>query len=220
MWRASIGETFFTPALTAEKLVVTTATGKMLRLDPATGELIGSAQLPQGANTRCFMDPQDPLIYQAGLKSNLYVIGTEDMLCKEVYYLGHYEGSISVPPFMYNGHLIVLVNGGDYCDMSVLRPDESGLELKLVQQRRITDGPITRHLRRYGRWLLAVSDNGEMVILEFNQGDETTPISRFASESFEAQEGQPSFIETDGSSLWVCGTGADFLQSETKSWKV
>lgn len=212
VWRADIGETFFTPALTAEKLVVTTASGKMLRLDPATGKLIGSAQLPQGANTRCFMDEQDPLIYQAGLKSNLYVIGTEDMLCKEVYYLGHYEGSISVPPFLYNGHLIVLVNGGDYCDMFVLRPQENGLQLELVQKRRITKGPVTRHLQRYGRWLLAVSDDGEMVILEFNQGDETTPISKFASESFESKEGQPSFIETDGSSLWVCGTGAAFYK--------
>ena len=212
VWRASIGETFFAPALTAEKLVVTTATGKMLRLDPATGELIGSAQLPQGANTRCFMDAQDPLIYQAGLKSNLYVIGTEDMLCKEVYYLGHYPGSISVPPFMYNGHLVVLVNGGDYCDMYVLRPGQNGLGLELVQKRRITSGPVTRHLQRYGRWLLAVSDDGEMVILEFNQGDETTPISKFASESFESKEGQPSFIETDGSSLWVCGTGATFYK--------
>ncbi|QEG20633.1 outer membrane protein assembly factor BamB family protein [Mariniblastus fucicola] len=215
VWRTPIGEKFFTPALTAEKLVITTASGKLLRLDPGSGELIGSAQLPQGANARCFISEQDPLIYQAGLKSNLYVIGTEDMECKEVFYLGHYSGSISVPPYMYNGHLIVLVNGGDYCDMFVLRPKENGMQLgpdPVQVIRRVANGPVTRHLRRYGRWLLAVSDDGQMVILEFNQGDEKTPISKFATESFESKEGQPSFIETDGSSLWVCGTGAAFYK--------
>ena len=215
VWRVPIGEKFFTPALTAEKLVITTASGKLLRLDPTSGELLGSAQLPQGANTRCFISEQDPLIYQAGLKSNLYVIGTEDMLCREVFYLGHYSGSISVPPYMYNGHLISLVNGGDYCDMFVLRPKENGMMLgpdPVQVIRRIANGPVTRHLQRYGRWLLAVSDNGQMVILEFNQGDEQTPISKFASESFESKEGQPSFIQTDGSSLWVCGTGAAFYK--------
>ena len=215
VWRALIGETFFAPALTAEKLVVTTATGKLWRLDPTTGEAIGSAQLPQGANARCFISEQDPLIYQAGLKSNLYVIGTEDMLCKEVFYTGHYSGSISVPPFMYNGHLIALVNGGDFCDMFVLRPKENGTKLgpdPVQVIRRVASGPVTRHLQRYGRWLLAVSDNGQMVILQFNQGDETTPISKFASETFESKDGQLSFIETDGSSLWVCGTGASFYK--------
>jgi outer membrane protein assembly factor BamB/TolA-binding protein len=215
VWRVPIGETFFTPAMTPEKLVVTTASGKLLRLDPASGQLLGSAQLPQGANTRCFISEQDPLIYQAGLKSNLYVIGTEDMSCKETFYLGHYSGSISVPPYMYNGHLIVLVNGGDYCDMFVLRPEENGMQLgqdPVQVIRRVADGPVTRHLQRYGRWLLAVSDNGQMVILEFNQGDEKTPISKFASERFDSKEGQPSFIETDGSSLWVCGTGAAFYK--------
>ncbi len=215
VWRAPIGETFFTPAMTVDKLVVTTASGKLLRLDPTTGQLIGSAQLPQSANVQCFISEQDPLIYQAGSKSNLYVIGTEDMLCKEVFYLGHYSGSISVPPYVYNGHLIVLVNGGDYCDMFVLRPKDHGLQLgpdPIQVIRRVTSGPVTRHLQRYGRWLLAVSDNGQMVILEFNQGDDKTPISKFASENFESQEGQPSFIETDGSSLWVCGTGAAFYK--------
>ena len=215
VWRATIGEKFFTPALTAEKLVVTTATGKLLRLDPATGQLIGSAQLPQGANAQAFISESDPLIYQAGLKSNLYVVGTEDMKGKETFYLGHYEGSISVPPFMYNGYLVVLVNGGDYCDMFVLRPKENGMKLgpdPVQVIRRVTNGPVTRHLQRYGRWLLAVSDNGEMVILEFNQGDEATPITKFATERFESKEGQPSFIETDGSSLWVCGSGAAFYK--------
>ena len=215
VWRVLVGEKFFAPALTVEKLVVTTATGKLWRLDPMTGETIGSAQLPQGANTRCFISEQDPLIYQAGLKSNLYVIGTEDMLCKEVFYTGHYSGSISVPPYMYNGHLIALVNGGDFCDMFVLRPKENGLNLgpdPVQVIRRVANGPVTRHLQRYGRWLLAVSDNGQMVILEFNQGDETTPISKFASETFESKEGQLSYIETDGNSLWVCGTGASFYK--------
>jgi len=215
VWRVPIGEKFLTPALTPEKLVVTTATGKLLRLDPATGNLIGSAQLPQGANARCFISEQDPLIYQVGLKSNLYVIGTEDMQCKETYYLGHYSGSISVPPFMYNGHLIVLVNGGDYCDMFVLRPKENGMQLgpdPVQVIRRVANGPVTRHLQRYGRWMLVVSDNGQMVILEFNQGDDKTPISKFASESFESKDGQASYIETDGSSLWVCGTGAAFYK--------
>jgi outer membrane protein assembly factor BamB/TolA-binding protein len=212
IWRSVIGEKFFKPALSPEKMVVTTVSGKIIRLDPNNGQVIAAAQLPQGANTHSFVAEQDPLVYQTGIYSNLYVLGTDDMMCKEVFYLGHYDGSISVPPFIFNGYLVVLVNGGDFCDMQVLKTNENGLELELVQVRRITNSPVTQHMQRYGKNLLVVSDNGQMVILQYNQGDEIAPITRFASDSFENESGQPTFIEAEGSNLWVCGNGANYYK--------
>ena len=207
-WRSTIGEAFLSPAVNETGIAVATASGKVVRIDPETGESLSAAQLPQRASVSPLLAQRDPFIYQAGHYSNLYVLSNEDMSCKEVFYLGHYQGSIAVPPFAYNGLIVVAVNGGDYADLFVLRPDAGGLNLKLVQViRRVTNGPITMPLTRFGRWMLAVSDNGEMQILEFNQGDEVSPISKYAHERFENSDAQQAFVVSEGSNLWIAGKG-------------
>jgi len=213
IWRSSIGETFFEPAFKNDKLFITTATGKILRLNPATGELVVACQLPQKANTGALISEQHPLIYQTGFHSNLYVLSTEDLTCTEVQYLGHFEGSIGVPPLLYNGYVVLLINGGNNSNLNVLRVGDTGSNLELVQViDGVTNGPVTEPIRRFTKWLLIASENGEMVVLEYNQGDEASPVTRYAKETFKTKRGQPAFFATTGSEIWVTSTVASYYK--------
>ena len=128
IWRAEIGEDFHQPSVNllvdqSDQIVLTTVTGKVLKLDASTGTVQNAAQLPQkSTSVGCTFSQRNPYLYQAGNYSNLYVLSTEDLTCQDVYYLGHYKGSINIPPVFWNGYLLVAINGSDSCDLLVLKP--------------------------------------------------------------------------------------------------
>ena len=128
------------------------------------------------------------------------------MSCKDVYYLGHYKGSISIPIVFWSGYLLVAENGSDTCDLHILRPTDNGLGLEPVQKiRRVTTGPVNTPMIRFGRWLLITADNGDMKILELNTTNQQNPISAMASDKFENREGARLFLLAEGSQLWIAG---------------
>ena len=118
------------------------------------------------------------------------------------FYLGHYQGSITIPPQSWSGYILVAVNGGDYCDLNILKPAKNGLELELVQViKRVTNAPVNSPLQKFGRWMLMTADNGEIRLLELNQSDEKNPVRDFASDQFENRSGRPAYLLTEGSNL-------------------
>lgn len=206
-WRAEIGEPFLMPTIGDDVIVVTTASGKIIQLNAATGEFEKAAQIPQKTvNVNALVATQNPYVYQAGYYSNIYVLNTLDYSCEEVYYLGHQEGSIVVPPQSWQGFILVAVNGGDYCDLHVLKPEKNGKGLKRIQLlSRVTDGPISSPFQKFGRWMLMTSDNGEMRILELVPTDDENPVRLFAADRFDSKGGEQAFLLTEGSNLWVGG---------------
>lgn len=208
VWRTEIGEPFVTPTIGDRLIVVTTESGKVIQLNSASGVAELAAQLPQGANVNALVATRDPYIYQVGYYSNLYVLSSQDFSCKQVINLGHYKGSIVVPPVAWSGYILVAINRGGFCDLHVFKPENNGLGLRLVQVvTRITNGSVSTPLRRFGRSLLLSGDNGEMRILDLNVSDEENPVRRFASDRFDTTSGQRSFLLTEGSQLWVAGNG-------------
>ncbi len=208
VWRTEIGEPFVSPAFNESMVVVTAKSGKVFKLDAQNGEVTAAVQLPQTANVSAMIAEREPYIYQPGYYSNIYILSSEDLSCRDVYYLGHYKGSIEVPMVIWNGHLLVCVNSGSRCDLYVLKPEEQGLGLQMVQVlNRITSGPVTTPLQRFGRWLLVASDNGDLKILNIDPSDEANPISKFAEEKFENRSGESAFLLTQGNQLWIAGKG-------------
>ena len=113
-----------------------------------------------------------------------------------------------MPPQAWSGYILIPVNGGDYCDLHVLKLENNGLGLKLVQLiSRITDGPVSMPLQRFGRWMLLSSDNGEMRILELFPADERNPVRVLTSDRFDSKGSRQAFLMTEGSNLWVAGQG-------------
>ena len=205
-WSANIGEKFHEPNVSEARVVITTASGKVILLDGDTGEMIGGAKLPQPANTGAFVG-RLPVIYQTGSYSNLYAISTSTFDCRDVMYLGHARNSISVPPLAWSGYLIIVRNSGDYADLLVIKPDETGLNLEMAQViNRVTDAPISTPIRNFGRGLFLFADNGDMRVLELNPGNETNPVSVRVKKRFET-DGQKAYATFQGTKLWAAGKG-------------
>ena len=207
LWRALIDEPFFEPTFDEQQVLVTTQSGKLILIDGTTGEMVGGAKIPQAANSGGLIANRAPVLYQPGSYSNLYVISTTDFKCKEVLYLGHYRNSIPVPPVSWSGYIIMVRNGGDFADLLVLKPDETGLNLKVNQIiNRVTESQINTPIDYFGRGLILFGDDGDMRILELNPGNEISPVTVLAKEQYDAQ-GQRSFIAHKGSNIWAAGKG-------------
>ncbi len=206
IWRARIGEPVVAPAINEAMVLVTTTSGKMIKLDPHTGNPTVAIQLPQGAGVSAMIADREPYIYQAGDYSNLYVLSSDDLSCKDVFYLGHDPGQIQVPPVSWTGLILVAINGSNYCDLHVLRTGEEGIESAqiLTQQ---TTGPVTAPITKFGRWMLLAADTGHMSILQIDTTDENSPITEFASRIFDNPTGQRVYYHTKGSLLWTGGKG-------------
>ena len=211
-WRAVIGEAFVSPTIADKVIVVTTRSGKIIQFNAANGAVENTAQLPRQkerlgdgnvvASTGAMVATRDPYIYQVGYSDNLYIISAQDYSCREVYYLGHSPGSISVPPVAWQGYILVCINGGDHCNLLVLR-GENGRDIKPVQMlSRVTDGPVTTPITRFGRWMLLNSDNGQLKILELSPNSEQSPVTLFGN-GLDVQANQPTFTVTEGSNIWV-----------------
>ena len=208
IWRTTFPNAFNPPSVNEKQIVLSTADGQVLNLDSETGKILNAVQLPQKTSVNPTFSPRNPYLYQPGYYSNLYVLSAEDMSCKDVYYLGHYKGSISIPIVFWSGYLLVAENGSDTCDLHILRPTDNGLGLEPVQKiRRVTTGPVNTPMIRFGRWLLITADNGDMKILELNTTNQQNPISAMASDKFENREGARLFLLAEGSQLWIAGKG-------------
>lgn len=205
VWRTRVEQPFREPNVVDEKIVVTTNAGTVYLIDASTGKQTGGVQLPQATNTTGTAASRLPLIYQVGSYSNLYTISTTDFTCKEVTYLGHAENSIAVPPMVWSGMVLVVVNTGNSADLLVLKPDEAGLNLKTAQIiRSITDAPISTPIAYFGRGLLLFAENGDLRVLELNPGNDVSPVTVLAKKRFDT-EGERAYAAFRGSTLWAAG---------------
>ncbi len=207
LWRALIDEPFFEPTFNEQQVLVTTQSGKLILLNGTNGEMVGGAKIPQAANSGGMIANRAPVLYQPGSYSNLYAISTTDFKCKEVLYLGHYRNSIPVPPVSWSGYIILVRNGNDFADLLILKPDETGLNLKVNQIiNRVTESQINTPIAYFGRGLILFGDGGDMRILELNPGNEISPVTVLAKERYDTQ-GQRSYIAHKGSNIWAAGKG-------------
>ena len=207
VWRTLIDEAFFNPTFDEQRVLVTTQSGRIILLDGESGEMVGGAKLPQATNSGGLIAKQAPVLYQPGSYSNLYSISTTDFKCKSVLYLGHYRNSIAVPPVSWSGYIILVRNGGDFADLLVLKPDETGLNLKVNQIiSRVTDSQINTPIHYFGRGLILFGDNGDMRILELDPRNEISPVTVLAKQQYDTQQ-QQSFIAHKGSNIWAAGKG-------------
>ena len=207
-WRAEIGKSMFTPTIAGQRITVTTADGHVVNVDAQSGQVTASVKLPQICNSSAAGNERDPFVYQIGNYSNLYILSGDDLTAREVYYVGHDKNAVAVPPYLWSGFVLVAVNSGEGCDLMVLKPTADGLGLELAQLiSRITDGPITTPFRRYGRWLFAIADNGEMRLLELDATNETNPVRTLASDLLDNRDGHKLYALTEGNNLWVASKG-------------
>lgn len=178
-WRLPIGEEFGAPAIAGDNLYVTTASGKILKLDTATGNSSLQVTVPQTLDVAAGVAQSHPYLLQPGHHSNLYVLSTETMECVEVEYLGHREGTIAVPPLVVQDHILIAENiSADTCRLhirKILPNSEDGELLKRTQDPIMLKGNIRVPMTLYGRRPLMVTDKGEINVfnVDFNAEEDT-----------------------------------------------
>ena len=216
VWRTEIGESFNEPTISVDRVIVTTHSGKIIGLNSATGDTYASVQLPQRTTVSAAVSERYPFIYQPGEYANLYVLDLESLNCREVVYLGYAEGSVSVPPIDWSGYIVLPVNGPDYCSLNVLKPSKEegvtpGLGLYRTQViPRVTEGHVTTPLYRMSRKYLAVSDTGNLKLLEMNYvDDEDSPINILSEHKIDVRSGDRNYVYAEGSRLWIAGKGIE-----------
>ncbi len=207
VWRVAIGEPFARPNVYEDRVLVTTTSGKVLMIDAATGEVSRAAQIPQNATVSAVMLPGEPYIYQLGDHANLYVISSETMECREVYFVQHRPGSVSVPPFIISGHMVIAENGANYCKLHILKPTDRGLTLAEAQPSLRMTGQVNTPIFRYGRWGLVLSDEGDLRMLEVNQASEEEPLTVVVRTRFSTTNTGRNYLFADSGQLWTSGLG-------------
>ena len=214
VWRMNVGEPFVKPSISEMAVLVTTRSGKVLKVNPMDGAVLAACQLPQPANVSAMIADRQPLIYQPGLYSNIYILSSEDLTCRDVYYLGHQRGSIQVPPVPWSGHILVGVNSGSGCDLHVLKSKEgNGLDLQSIQLfSRLTTAPVTEDIGRFGRRMLLVSEDGELQVLSIETTSDQAPVTKFVTEKIENRGGDRLYHLTDRNQLWIAGKGINRLR--------
>ena len=207
-WRVNIGEPFAQPNVVPIGLLVTTHSGKVMLIEPSNGSATQAAQVPKDCSVSGVMIGDLPFIYQIAVDSNVYVISSETMTCREVFYLGHDSSSVSVPPFVMSGHIIVPVNAANYCNLNILKPFENGLKLDYAQVSLRMVGQVNTPIARYNRWGLVMSDRGDLQMLEVNKADEEQPVSVVVKQKISSKRKGSNYLKAVSGQLWICsGSG-------------
>ena len=206
-WRIEVGEPFLQPQIGDNLILLTTKSGKLMKMALESGEISAASQIPQSANVPMVASKRTNAIVQSGFYSNLYILSGDDLSCNDVIYLGHNRGSIVTPPVVWNNMVLVAVNQSGVCDLHVLGPTEEG-NLEPVQRiRRVTRGIVTNPIIRFGRFMLITSESGDIKILELNTADDDSPVRILAEQKFENSGGARIHLATGGSQLWVGAEG-------------
>ena len=217
LWQFHVGEPFFEPAVDADAVYLTTATGKLAKLDGTTGRLGPVTQLPQPATARCCVADQH--VYQPGQYSNFYVLAKNDLSCTSTVFVGtdHIAGSVTVPPQIVAGYLLLVINRGDYSNLHVFEVDDSqGILAPAQFMERFTEGEINSPPHPFERWLVVASDTGDLKMVGINRSDKERPVDVSAEYNFAVDDSAPSqramvglqhYLYVDSGTLWIANRG-------------
>lgn len=222
IWRATIGEPFGPPTVSAAGVFVATRSGRLLQLaldaegDLPGGRAVDGVSFPQQLAIGPATDRTGQYVYQVGLQSNLYVLEPGDaatpMVCREVYYLAHRTGSVTIPPVLVQGLLFVVENSGsDYSVLHILKSSQRGLGLEPAQTPIRMRGEVLVAAELYGpQGVLLLTDLGEVSLLRVDTTlveDGEDPVQIVAKFDRQTPEGTYSVFLADKGKLWVGDDG-------------
>ena len=204
VWRLTIGGPFSDPLITEERIVISERGGRLLEIDPETGDSPRQVTLPQPITVAAASSPNRPQLYQVGEHSNLYVLSTDTLEPQEVVFLGHEAGSVTVPPVMALGYLLVVENvGADDARVHVLSTNASGLEVKRAQEPIRLEGNVLVPPTVFGRRLLLITDRGEIRVMSVDPNAKK-PIGAVATKRADGNAtSMIRYSAVSDSDLWV-----------------
>lgn len=206
-WRTKIGEPFSQPISVRDDIYVSTESGRITALDADSGEANWVTQIPQPLETGPGVDSRLKRAYLPGNHSNLYLLNTRDGSCLESFYIGHEDGTISVPPVPLLGHVFVIENqGADYSNVHVLRVDEKGEEIRNAQPLFRLTGNVRVPPIIQGRRLIVLTDRGEVVVFDIEPTAERDQVTIAATLPAFYDQPTSTQMAVGRSQMWITGT--------------
>lgn len=222
LWQLAVGEAFADPVVADERVYVATRAGTVHVLDAQSGDSQVQVTIPQRLETGPGRDQQRPQFYQVAEQDNLYVVSTDTWECREVYYIGHKRGTISVPPVMTLGHLFVFENAGpDFCYLHVIQTDEQGLQLKQAQPKIRLQGQVLVPPSVGRRRVLAVTDRRAVELYDVDPNNESgTPVISAGRHHATAEAPVLSYSLLEQGYLWVANNRLTKYQVQASTGKL
>ncbi len=192
-WQLPVGEPVdLAPVLADGQLILATRAGRLLVIDPKSGDSVRQIELPQPVAAAPAIDTSRGLIYQIADHSNLFVLELASGRCLDVVHLGHSSGSIAASPVLAAGVLLVPLN--DRARTATLRvygavdeqprtaprgdPNEAPTQqsaLRELQAFRV-QGQFDVSPVVFDRNVVAVTDLGAVHVYELSAADPEKPL--------------------------------------------
>ncbi len=191
VWRFPVGERLDAyPVIDGEQLWVATRSGRLVKVDLASGASSGYVQFPQELRTGPAVDSQRGVLFQAAEHSNLFIVSAADGKCVSVYYLGHEPGSVLFPPVVLGDFLVVASSHDSQSTaLEVFRigKEKDGLKLEPLEGLNIK-GRVATPLVVADRRLLVMTDKADLAVLEASDADPKKPLNIIAQGAAGSEE--------------------------------
>lgn len=210
-WTTQIGEAFAEPIIANQRAYLATRGGHLIEVDLSDGSSGRRAVVPQSLYAGPATGPRSKFLFQPGLHSNIYKLSATSLDCQEVFYLGHAQGSIEVPPVMASGYLFVAENSpagnaaNEYCQIHILLPQQDGIVS--VQTPIRLEGKVVSPMLLYQRKVLVVTDLGDIALLDVDVTSENRPVTAVAQFKLKSNPQLRDFYAADNGRLFVADLG-------------
>jgi len=202
-WFADLSTPAHRPYVDGENVYVSTLDGTVVNLDAVAGQTKWMLKVPQSLSVAPGSGSGKQHLYVAAESSNLYVLSRADGSCKEVHYLGHRAGAITVPPVLVLGQLFVFENRGDHSLIRVFSTSAQGLELQSTQTPFRMKGNIVVPPQIDGRRVFVITDLGEIAVLDVEPAADKDKVSRFDPVPASYLEPRLSYLAVGNNRLWI-----------------
>jgi len=194
------------PVVAGAQVVATTRSGRVVKLEAATGNVAAAVQLPPTCRVSAVVSADGNHVYQLADHSNLYALSAADLSCAGVVYVGHEPASVATPPLVVGRHLVIADNSGAAdATLQVVALKDDGLPQGVVQRVEIP-GLVLTPPSVLGKHLVVITDRGDNVALRITT-EKSAPLERLNETGSSAVSSQVRFGLALGEKLIVAGDG-------------
>jgi outer membrane protein assembly factor BamB len=215
VWRHNLGNDLATPVVEGKLGLVSKRPGVIVEFDVETGLTSRQARLPQTAAAGVGVSSDKKSLLQAGAHSNLYSLTASDLICRDVYYLAHREGTIAVAPVFVSSVAVVAENAGaDFAMLHFFTLNEKG-EIQKAQESirvrgRIVSPPVVQQRR-----IFVMSNAGELLIFEIDNTKKEKPATQIAALDSTSADLVFPFALVQDATVWLADRRLQMLEIQS-----
>lgn len=210
-WRHPLGErTCVQPVVAGGRALLATHDGRLLHVDLKSGDSSGYVQLPLPERVPPAVDAGRGLVFQVADRASLFVLGQADGRCRQALHLGHEAGSVTAPPTIAGGFLLLAVNdtlrGSTLRALAIdaVKEDSRQPLLRPVQELRL-DGHVDLPPLADGQTVLVTTDAGAVYVFELGPPGSKTPLREAVRASVAGGDGLLRFTLLREGKCWIAG---------------